>query len=710
VHISKLQLVNYRNFARANFHFNKNINTIIGENGSGKTNVFRAIRLLLDDKMSRSATRLEERDFNRGLGDWRGHWIVISLQFQEISDDEAIQALFMHQAAVLGEEPVERATLNLIYRPKASVRKALSELSAGDHDTLIELRESITILDYEPVLTGKSTADFTDPAIYRTLVGDFETVVFPAESESPQIGVKLPHSLNIQREVCFTYVQALRDVVAEFHNTRTNPLFALLRSKTGEIDHAEFDPIVSQVSDLNESIELLTQVKAMRLDIHDTINDAAGDAYAPTSLSIRSDLPAEAEKLFQSLKLFVGETDAAHEDAIHELSLGGANLIFLTLKLLEFKYQRDKQSFANFLLIEEPEAHIHTHIQKTLFDRLKYPDTQVIFSTHSTQISEVSNINNVNILGKMGNQCEVYQPARGLTTRQQDAVQRYLDAVRCSLLFAKSVVLVEGDAEEILIPILVKAVFGLSLDELGVSLINIRSTGFENVANLFHDHRIRKRCSIITDRDATFFDVTPNVTDTPDLARMKRDAIASAEDGNQRFARLTNFAAGNPYVEIFFAPHTFEVDFVAAGNSKTLVRVLPDIYQQQAAIDRWTAWLEDPQLAPSGWAALELAKTHKKGWFAILLGRCINHEVVIPEYIVNAILFAHGTPSRNVIAKILRHRAKCALDPDLEEAEFNSLTSSISQYEKAELDLLALRTEVIQNLPNDAILPILAKV
>jgi len=42
-------------------------------------------------------------------------------------------------------------------------------------------------------------------------------------------------------------------------------------------------------------------------------------------------------------------------------------------------------------LIEEPEAHIHTHIQKTLFDRLNYPETQVIYSTHSTHISEVNN-------------------------------------------------------------------------------------------------------------------------------------------------------------------------------------------------------------------------------------------------------------------------------------------------------------------------------
>ena len=119
MHIAKLQLVNYRNFARADFHFNKNINTIIGENGSGKTNVFRAIRLLLDESMSRSALRLEERDFNRGLSDWRGHWIIISLQFDEISDDESIQALFVHQTGVLEDELVERATLNLIYRPKA---------------------------------------------------------------------------------------------------------------------------------------------------------------------------------------------------------------------------------------------------------------------------------------------------------------------------------------------------------------------------------------------------------------------------------------------------------------------------------------------------------------------------------------------------------------------------------------------------------------
>ena len=92
MHISKLTLVNFRNFANATLKFQKGVNTVIGENGSGKSNLIRAVRLLLDYTMVRSAYRLDESDFHRGLGRWQGHWIIISLEFAEISADEAIQA------------------------------------------------------------------------------------------------------------------------------------------------------------------------------------------------------------------------------------------------------------------------------------------------------------------------------------------------------------------------------------------------------------------------------------------------------------------------------------------------------------------------------------------------------------------------------------------------------------------------------------------
>jgi putative ATP-dependent endonuclease of OLD family len=166
--------------------------------------------------------------------------------------------------------------------------------------------------------------------------------------DRPEIGSRIPGVLSVAKEVSFTFVQALSDVVADFQNNRTNPLLRLLRNKSGEIDQAALQPISALVNDLNIAIEALPDVGEIRSDIRQTISDAAGETYSPATLSIRSAVPAEAEKLFQSLRLFVGETNDEYEGGIHELSLGGANLIYLTLKLLHFRYQKEKQALRQF--------------------------------------------------------------------------------------------------------------------------------------------------------------------------------------------------------------------------------------------------------------------------------------------------------------------------------------------------------------------------
>lgn len=709
MHISRLQIVNYRNFERANVVFNKGVNTIIGENGSGKTNLFRALRLLLDDTLLRSAYRLDEMDFHRGLGDWRGHWVIISLEFEEVSQDEAIQSLFLHGTGNIADGAVGKATYNLVFRPKAAIRRILADLAAGDTAGLAEARSRITIADYETIFTGKSAADFLDPDTYKQLVGDFDAVMFPQELTNPGIGGVIPGMLAISREVCFTFIQALRDVVADFQNNRTNPLLTLLKGRSGEIGPQSFEPISALVKGLNDAIEGLPDVGTIRTDIRDTITDAAGGTYSPRSLSIRSDLSDEADRLFQSLKLFVGETEEQYEGAIHELSLGGANLIYLTLKLLEFKYQKQKESFANFLVIEEPEAHIHTHIQKTLFDRLNYDDTQVIYSTHSTHISEVSNVENINILGRQGGRCEVFQPSAGLDSGQIGNIQRYLDAVRSNLLFAKSVVLVEGDAEEILIPILVKKVFGLSLDELGISLINIRSTGFENVAVLFHDDRIRKRCAIITDLDRAFIDTAEDMFDNDDEIAAKKKALASQVAGLRRQAALKQLCDGNSWLTAHFADHTFEVDFVAAGNAGTIVAVLGDVYKDATTIVTSKADLESGDIARFGTRVLTMARNAGKGWFAIILGRMITPETVIPDYVLDAIFQAHLPVSTQTWAGVLNYRV-AVLEASQSHAPeaIAAMRAQLVRYRRGEIDFAGVRAEMLKTFPADGINVILA--
>lgn len=705
MHISKLTLVNYRNFRNTSLTFQRGVNTILGENGAGKSNILRAIRLLLDDTMVRSAYRLEESDFSRALDQWRGHWIIISMEFEDLSPDEAVQALFLHgTAAAIHDGPISKATYNLIFRPKKEIRLKLAALDDFDVAALNAIRDGITIDDYETVFTGRSSADFSDPAVYQRIVGDFGLGLFSAETEFPELGAKVPGFLSVTKEVSLTFIQALRDVVAEFHNNRTNPLLTLLKSKSGEIDAAALVPIIDKVRDLNGAIEGLDDVQSVRKHIRQTIKDTAGETYSPTSLSIRSDLPEEAEQLFQSLRLFVGESEDGYEGTINELSLGGANLIYLTLKLLEFKYQRQKMAIANFLLIEEPEAHIHTHIQKTLFDRIAYDDAQVIYTTHSTHISEVSNVSNINILGRRGAFCEAYQPATGLEPAQVTSIQRYLDAVRSNLLFAKSVILVEGDAEEILIPVLVKRVLGLSVDELGISVINIRSTGFKNVAVLFHDTRIRKRCAIVTDLDTIFFDTTPNPADSDALAARRRKAIGSQAAGAQRRIDLDAFGAGNAWVRSFYATHTFEVDLVGSGNHEAFVRCVDKVYLAPATITQATTDLRSGLIHQSGYRTLTMAEQEGKGWFAILLAETLDHKVVAPAYIREAVLFAHGQFSRQLIMRILRYRMNCLVGIDrAARPRLTAFDAEVERFGRSEIDLPTLRAAAATALPGDVV-------
>jgi predicted ATP-dependent endonuclease of OLD family len=712
MYISKVSLINYRNFANAKVILNKGINTIIGENGSGKTNLFKAIRLLLEDASIQFVYKLTENDFNRKLGNkWKGHWIIISIEFSELSHEEAVQSLFIHGAGIAEEDYVDKATYNLFFRPKADIRKKLSELEEGDTEGLENILSTITIQEnYETFFTGKSTVDFNDPDVYRELVGDFENIIFPETIDASKYGTKIPHQLSVSKEVSFTFIQALRDVVSDFHNNRTNPLLTLLKNKSGEINEADYQLISDLVDKLNSSIEQLDDVQNIRKDIKKTIQDAVGLTYSPSSMSIKSSVPSDADKLLQSLKLFIGEPDEDYEGGVHELSLGGANLIFLTLKLLEFKYRKSKETFANFLVIEEPEAHIHNHIQKTLFDKLDYGDTQIIYSTHSTQISEVSNVENINILAKKSNYAEVYQPSVGLIPESINEIQRYLDAVRTNLLFAKGVLLVEGDAEEILIPIMVKQVYGVSLDELGISLINIRSTGFENVAQLFHEDRIHRKCSIITDLDDAICDTTIIEGDSERIKKYKQQVAKSKKSGLERKAKLDEFIKDNDWLKVFYAKHTFEVDFILNGNAFEVVQTIKQVYTDKETRQLAKKELESEDTALFGRRVLTMAKQEGKGWFAIMLGKHVFHNTYIPEYIIDAIVFAKDSYPEELISDVVKYRLKKNIEADDEKKlDFSSCIDNLKKYRKGLASLDDLILEIEKVIPNDQLLTLLRK-
>lgn len=647
MHISELRIRHFRNFLNAKFTFRKGVNTLIGENGSGKTNALYALRLLLDDSLFRNATHLLETDFCRALDNWHGHWIIISVDFEEIDPSEGCQFL-KHDTGHMDD--TETGTYTFYFRPKLEVRSKLHEMGTDgtEHEDIRRYLDGLTVDDYEPVMTGRATADFLNDETYQQVIGNFTSFTFPDPNDDDQdlLGVRMG---PIHPEITCTFAQALRDVISDLRSYRSNPLLALLRGTESEIEIEDANRITAAVAQLNKDISSLPEIKSIAEGVQHTLHSTVGHTYSP-SVSVESALPDRIEKLLQRLTVTVGDDPATtYRGDLSEQSLGGANLIYLALKLLEYEVKLSSDRVAHFLLIEEPEAHIHTHIQKTLFENQSAQRTQVIVSTHSTHISSAARIQSVNVLARRQEYAEVYQPAQGLEVATAKRIERYLDAVRSTLLFAKGVILVEGEAELVMVPAMIRAIFGISPDEMGLSVIAMDSAFFEHVAVLFHNDRIKRRCAIVTDLDKSLVDL-PEDSKYDD--EEQRHARASQEAGEKRRQSLVTFAQDNPWVSIFFAEHTFEVDFLAANNAREASETVDTNYTLPRNRKRLKQSLESDEPSVFGKAILKLAKKVGKGWYALLLSEKLHADTFIPEYILRSIAFAADSVATDMIKRM----------------------------------------------------------
>jgi putative ATP-dependent endonuclease of the OLD family len=702
MHISSLTIRNFRNFKNSKFLFKQGINTIIGENGSGKTNLFYAIRILLDNALPRYIN-FNSSDFNRSIVNWAGHWIIISIQFDELDISEEAQALALHSSGHMDTET--KGSYAVYFRPKYQFRKELYDYSESidkSPEGLRLLLDKLSIEDYEASFLSRGTGDFSNDTIYNRYVGNFDTISFPDpdKKEENVFGTWLPKEINIHNEVSCTFIKALRDVENDLRSYTTNPLISLLKGKEKTVEIAKKSEIIASIDELNNQISDLDEVKEIKNGIDTSIKDAVGTTYAP-NIDIRSELPNEMDKLFQSLRLWVGDPDdEGYKGRLWELSLGGANLIYLSLKLLEYDKIRTER-IANFLLIEEPEAHIHTHIQKTLFNNLCENRTQVIISTHSTHISSASNISSMNILSRGNKEAQVFHPAAKLSQSEVAKIERYLDAVRSNLLFAKGIILVEGDAEQILIPTMFKTVFGLTLDEIGVSLVNIGSTGFENIGKLFHEDRIRKKCAILTDLDKS---IQPLPTDPTRDTDLQKHCRASAKSGEERKARLMRFRRDNPFIGIFFAVHTFEVDLLLNGNSYEFTNCLERIFAKNETIQTSKLKLESDSVEIAGAEILRIANVYGKGWLALLAADQIVYNTFFPEYILSAIAFASGHINVSSISKAVKYRIK-----SIRENEKDKFYQNAKKFRNTGMNPTDLVKAFKDNFPSDQLTDFLSR-
>lgn len=168
--------------------------------------------------------------------------------------------------------------------------------------------------------------------------------------------------------------------------------------------------------------------------------------------------------------------------------LGYQNLISMVFRLMSFRdaWMRVGKAAAasdaripplHLVLIEEPEAHLHTQVQQVFIRQAykvlrKHADlgdskalkTQLVVSTHSSHIAHECDFDHLRYFRRLPTvdptvplSCVVnLGTVFGKDVETQRFVTRYIKVTHCDLFFADAAVFVEGPAERILVPFFVR--------------------------------------------------------------------------------------------------------------------------------------------------------------------------------------------------------------------------------------------------------------
>jgi putative ATP-dependent endonuclease of the OLD family len=209
--------------------------------------------------------------------------------------------------------------------------------------------------------------------------------------------------------------------------------------------------------------------------------------------------------------------------------------------------------------------------------------------------------------------------------------------------------------------------------------------------------------------DAAILDTAPIDGEDEADANFRAKCARSEKFGADRKVALEAFCAGNPWLELFLADHTFEVDFVKAGNSRAAKATVNKVYSSPPTIAEAISDFDSGDLARYGRRILTMANQEGKGWFAILLSKYITTSTVIPRYVLEAIFHAHPMPSTEVWFNILSYRFHLQDEFLTPEEQLKDFGAKLRQFRKSEISFHEIADAMLELDKDDVINPILAR-
>jgi len=494
MYISKLKIKNYRNFGDPPFEMDlKPFTVVLGENNVGKTNLLNALGLIFSQEImifrkrvleiddinyaSVQAFKEEVRNFEVRPEEIEFPTVIVEVTLTDMDDN---------QEAVVGDwfsnKELTEAKITYQFAPTANYDRVGS----------IEKQRHI--------IKQKQDAGDTGPFFIDFPIGDYRYSVFGGSDPSNECNMYFLKMLKME------FLDALRDAQKELiASGEYRLLYRILIQK----DKEKYDDIKGVLKTLDDVVNKNPNLKSIKDDVKillDKVSLQSGEADNAIDFIFSS---PEANELLKKISMIYGTNPIS----VERNGLGRNNLLYISLILshLSANEAGGGDTFFRLIAIEEPEAHLHPHLQDHLAENIESIQKssgkamQLLLTTHSTNIAAKMSLNSSVIIfnAQNGAPASHYILSGIDETKEKRTIHylsKYIDATKSRMLFARKLILVEGIVEQLLIPFFFRIYSDASMEKMGCNIINVGGVAFSHFLKIIRSGFFIKGL-VFTDND-----------------------------------------------------------------------------------------------------------------------------------------------------------------------------------------------------------------
>lgn len=505
---------NFRNIKKLNMDFSR-LTVIVGENNIGKTTVLKAIYKILKMDESPHRVRFSEEDFYIDTKtNQRSKKIIIELTFSELGESE--KNAFLWAGINLSKNEI---TIRLEAKWEEKNNDANVEIFFVRTDDSDDEKGDEISLSYKKYI----------PFYYIDAYRDLWKEVNSSKGDLKQIFKE--HNKHYLKPLNEQITQAVKNIdeyidkYSKFENPSTVSLLEeikeILSSSSFDLRHKEtalqvlisgikkeietsiphdevfFNKILSILVSIDHKIGILLSIDNLQLKVNNLDEVTKIKANLQENLSMfvpNNDINVELAKIDEST-LFDENNICVEDISIFNQGSGfqGSFVIALKLSRLFTQLMFSEETTRSLIIgIEEPEAHMHPHLQRNFIKKLKmrqnklYEDgytVQIILTTHSPSILSRIDKSEIVLLKKENdgtckaitfNNKFIEELKKDISS---DQIKHFDHIFRMypEIFLSRGVIIVEGKTEFGAIPEFAKIMNDVDLDELGLSIVNAES-------------------------------------------------------------------------------------------------------------------------------------------------------------------------------------------------------------------------------------------